>query len=105
RVETFAEPIIDRSKKIAGLIPPALIAPQPRHAYRSAQFPGLRLLRPRNRERALEILFSFRHIRLRQQQRDFPGNAIGLSLEPPFLGCFHSSDCFTDAAHSVIELS
>jgi hypothetical protein len=39
RVEAFAEPVIDRSEKIAGLIPFALIAPEPRHAHRRAQFP------------------------------------------------------------------
>jgi hypothetical protein len=31
-IEAFGEPAVERSKKIAGLIPPALIAPQPRAA-------------------------------------------------------------------------
>jgi hypothetical protein len=36
RVEAFGEPAIDRSEKIAGVIPLGLIAPQPRHAHRRA---------------------------------------------------------------------
>ena len=54
RVEAFGEPAVDRSEKIAGLIPLALIAPEPRHAHRGAQFPGLCLLlhaQPRARAR------------------------------------------------------
>jgi hypothetical protein len=34
RVEAFGESAVDRSGKIAGLIPLALIAPEPRHASR-----------------------------------------------------------------------
>ena len=34
RVEALGEPAVDRSEKIAGLIPLALIAPEPRHAPR-----------------------------------------------------------------------
>jgi hypothetical protein len=41
RVEAFGEPAVDRSEEIAGLIQLAPIAPQPRHAHRRAQFPGL----------------------------------------------------------------
>ena len=39
RIEPFSEPAIDRSEKIAGLIPLALIAPEPRYliAARSSQ--------------------------------------------------------------------
>jgi hypothetical protein len=44
RVEAFGKPAVDPSEKFAGLIPFALIAPQPRHAHRRAQFPGLCLL-------------------------------------------------------------
>ena len=59
RVKAFCEPALDRSEKIAGLIPLALIAKKSRHAHRGAQFPGLRLLRPRNREHAVEIRVRF----------------------------------------------
>ena len=38
-------------KQGMSLIPLALLAPQPRHAGRGAQFPGFRLLCARNRER------------------------------------------------------
>ena len=41
RVESFGEPAVDRSKQFASLIPLALIAPEPRHAHRGAQFPWL----------------------------------------------------------------
>jgi len=44
RVEPLSEPAIGRSEKIASLILPTLIAPQPRHAHRRTQFPGFRLL-------------------------------------------------------------
>jgi hypothetical protein len=44
RVEAFGEPTVHRSEKLAGFIPLALIAPEPRHAHRRAQFPGLCLL-------------------------------------------------------------
>ena len=54
RVEAFGEPAVDRSKKLAGRIPLALIAPQPRHSHRRAQFPGFCPLRRRNRERTIE---------------------------------------------------
>ena len=64
RVEALGEPAVDRSEKLAGLIPLALIAPEPRHAHRSAQFPGFCLLLTCDRERALEIRFRFRRIRL-----------------------------------------
>jgi hypothetical protein len=61
----FGEPAVDRRKKLASLIPLALIAPEPRHAHHSAQFPRLCLLLPRDRERTLEIRFRFRGVRLR----------------------------------------
>ena len=44
RIKPFSEPAVDRSEQVAGLITLALIAPEPRHAYRGAEFPGLRLL-------------------------------------------------------------
>ena len=65
RVEALGEPAVDRSEQIAGLIPLALIALEPRHAHCCAQLPGLGLLLTRARERALEICFRFRRIRLR----------------------------------------
>jgi hypothetical protein len=52
RVEAFGEPAVDRSEKIAGLLPLALIAVEPRHADRRAQLPGLCLLNAGNRKRA-----------------------------------------------------
>src|SRR5262249_22324914 len=54
-VEALSEPAVDRSQKICGLIRFALSAHKTRHAHRSTQLPGLRLLRTRNGERALEI--------------------------------------------------
>ena len=48
---------IDRSEKFAGLLPLALVAPEPRQAHRGAQFPGLcLLLRARPRARARNTL-------------------------------------------------
>ena len=59
----------------------------------------------RDRERALEIRFRFRRIRLRRLKRDFAGDAMNLGFAPPFLGCFHRRHRFADAAPSVIELA
>jgi hypothetical protein len=39
RVEPFGEPAVDRREEIAGRVPLALVAPQPRQAGRRAQFP------------------------------------------------------------------
>jgi hypothetical protein len=39
-VEPLREPLVDRSELFAGLLYLALVAPEPRHAHRSAQFPG-----------------------------------------------------------------
>ena len=36
RVKAFSEPVVDRSEKIAGLIPLTLTAPEPRHTHRRA---------------------------------------------------------------------
>ena len=44
RIEAFGEPAIDRSKKLASLIPFPLVAPEPRHAHCCAEFPRLCLL-------------------------------------------------------------
>jgi hypothetical protein len=62
RVEAFRKPTIDRSEKIAGFGPLALIATEPRQARRRAQLPGLCLLRTGNRQRALEMRFRFRRV-------------------------------------------
>ena len=60
RVKPFSEPAVDRSEKLASLIPLALIAPEPRHAHCGAEFPGFGLLLTRDCERALEISLRFR---------------------------------------------
>jgi hypothetical protein len=40
-VKTLGEPAVDRSEKIESLIPLALTAPEPRHAYCRAQLVDL----------------------------------------------------------------
>ena len=55
RVEPFCEPAIDRSEEIASLIPLTLVAPEPRHAHRRTEFPGLCLLRAGDDQSALEV--------------------------------------------------
>jgi hypothetical protein len=60
RLEALGEPVINRSEKIAGLLPSALLVPQLRQAHRSTQFPGLCLLLAGNGERTLEIRLRFR---------------------------------------------
>ena len=43
RVEALGEPAVDRGEQIAGLPALALLAPEPRHAHRGAEFPGFGL--------------------------------------------------------------
>ena len=54
-VEAFGEPAVDRGEKIAGLLPFAVVAPQPGQARRRAQFPGLCLLRAGDGDGSLEM--------------------------------------------------
>ena len=70
---------------------------------RRAQFPGSCLLLTRYGKRTLEIRFRFPPIRLRRFKYDFSGNAIDLSLEPPFPGCLNSGHRFASATSGVIE--
>jgi hypothetical protein len=79
RFEAFSKPAIDGSKKIARLIPLTLVAPEPLHAHRGAQFPGFCLLLASDRKRAIKIRFCFFWIRRERFECDFPGNAINLS--------------------------
>ena len=65
RVEAFSEPAVDRSEKIARLIPLALIAPETGEAHRRAQFPGLCLLIARNKKSVLETLLRLRSFPLK----------------------------------------
>ena len=58
RVKPFGKPAVDRSEQITSFISLALIAPEPRHAHRRAEFPGLCLLLTDDNERMLEIRFS-----------------------------------------------
>jgi hypothetical protein len=60
RVKPFGEPPLNRSKQFARWLRLTLVAPEPRHAHRGAQFPGLCLFTS-SRKRALEIHFRFRH--------------------------------------------
>jgi hypothetical protein len=61
------------------------------------------LLLTRYGKRTLEIRFRFPPIRLRRFKYDFSGNAIDLSLEPPFPGCLNSGHRFASATSGVIE--
>src|ERR1700730_14181797 len=105
RVEALGEPAVDWSEQIASLIALPLIAPQPRHAHRRAELPGFGLLRARDRKRAFEMRLRFCHIRIRHQQRDFPGSSVDLGLEPLFLGYFHRRCRFATVAPSIVELA
>jgi hypothetical protein len=46
RVEPLGKPPVDRSEQFASLLRLALVAPEPRKARSSAEFPGLCLLLP-----------------------------------------------------------
>jgi hypothetical protein len=66
--------------------------------------PGLGLLSTRNRERVLEIRFSFRRIRLCRQQRDLTRDAIDLGFVL-FFGRSDRRQRFVNATPSIIELA
>jgi hypothetical protein len=102
RVKPFRKPALDRSEKLAALLALTLIAPEPRHAHRRAQFPGL--LRSRDRKSALEISLGFSRIRRRRLKRDLTGYAIDLGLEPRFFRCFDRRHCFANGSPGFVEL-
>src|SRR5260370_14276050 len=104
-VKTFGEPIVDGGEKVTCRSPFSLIAQEPRQAHGRAEFPRLCLLCSRNSQGMLEKRLRFRHVSLRRLERDFTGNAMSLSLAPPFLGCVHRRHCFVDAAPGIIELA
>ena len=84
RFEAFGEPAVDRSEQFSSLLRFPLITPEPRHAHGGAEFPGFGLLLTCNRERTLEMSFSFRGVRLRRLERYFACNAMNMGLEPRF---------------------
>ena len=55
-------------------------------------------------ESALEMSFRLRRVSLSRLQRDFAGDALGLGLEPSFLGRFDRAGRFGNAAPSIIDL-
>jgi hypothetical protein len=55
-----------------------LVTPEPRLAHGGAEFPGFGLLLACDGERALEIIFRLRCVRLRQFKGDLTGYAIDL---------------------------
>src|SRR5262249_61165924 len=87
-IEALGEPAMNWGEKIVGLLSFTLIAPQPRHAHRRAEFPGLCLLFAGNRECAFEINFSLCGIRFRRYGREFARCSLDLCFVPCFLGCF-----------------
>ena len=58
--------------------------PEPRHAHRGAEFPGLCLLLTRNCKRALKIGFRFPCIRLSLLLCDSAGYTLEFRLIPAF---------------------
>src|SRR5215469_3349661 len=103
RIKPFSKPTIYRSKKSPSFLPHPLIVPKSRHAHRCTQLPRLRLLRVRNRERALEICSRLRRTQLRQLERDFAGYAMDFRLVPAFPCCFHRGHRLANAAPSLLK--
>src|SRR5262249_44817289 len=91
--------------KSASFLPHVLIEPESSHAHRRPQLPGLRLLRTRNGERALEICSRLRRTQLRQLERDFAGYAMDFRLVPTFLCCFHRGHRLANVAASLVKLA
>src|SRR6516162_698650 len=73
RVEPLRKPPVNRSKQFARLLHLALVTPDARETHGGAEFPGFGLLLTSDREGALEIRLSFRHIRFGRHQCDFAG--------------------------------
>jgi hypothetical protein len=61
-VKALAEPAVDRNEKLSGFVSLSLIAPQPCHAHRGTELPGLCPLLARHYERALKKGFRFHRI-------------------------------------------
>jgi hypothetical protein len=59
RIEALGEPAVDRREQFSSLLRLPLIAPEPHHARRRAQFPGLCFLLASSGGGALEIPFRF----------------------------------------------
>jgi hypothetical protein len=76
RVKTLSEPPVHRSQQFPRLLHVALRVPEACEAHGGAQFPGFGFLLAGDRERALEIRFSFRGVRLQRLERDFTGNSM-----------------------------
>jgi hypothetical protein len=57
RVEPFGEPIVDTGQNLAGLVTPALCAPQPHQAHRRPQLQPARLQFPGNAQGPVEAGF------------------------------------------------
>ena len=76
RVEAFSGPVVHGSQEFPRLLHLALVAPETCEAHGGAQFPGFGFLLAGDRERALEIRFSFRGVRLQRLEHDFTGNSM-----------------------------
>src|SRR4029077_5968006 len=99
------EPAVERREKLACLMPLTLIAPEPRHTHRRAQFPGFCLLPPRPCECPIKIrlcLFWIRHERL---ECNFPSNAMHLGLAPSFLRNFYFVYRVVNATPRIVKLA
>ena len=103
RVEPFSEPAADRGEEIASILSFALIAPEPRHAHRRPEFPGLRVLRPRYRQCTIETCLRSCRVRLGRHQRDRAGDAVAFRLAPRLLRCFGGRHGFVDRDPGIVE--
>ena len=90
RVEALREPPVNRSQQFARLLHLALVAPEAREAHGGAEFPGFGLLLAGDRERALEIRFRFRRIRLAATSARFPRQCDGPRPRTTFPWLFRS---------------
>jgi hypothetical protein len=87
RVEALGEPSVDRSEKLAGLIPLTLIAPETGKASRSAQFMGPRILSAGYGQSPTITLLDRRVVAGRFQEVAL--QPMYLSLVVPLIGCLN----------------
>jgi hypothetical protein len=86
RIEAFGEPVVDRREQFASLLPLTLVAPEPREAHCSAEFPQFRLLLTGKRKCLLK-----RGFRLVVQPRPMGNEQLSLKAKqfrfiPPLAG-------------------
>ena len=82
RVEAFGEPVVDRSKKIVGLVSVCPDRAEPRHAHRRAQLKTSRLLLTGDGDGGKERVLRGRGVRGIVLRQNLAADAMEVSVAP-----------------------